>query len=370
MRRVALIAGLAAVLGCTERVRLPGAFSIAQDAGGEPESDGAYRDGAYRDGAYRSDASGDVDSGGAGGNDACQGQLQVRSLPVSRDIPKLIIALDLSMANATASSGTLLQVAQQSLSDLLPSYEGAIQFGYEPFPARTCSDGTCCAAMDLRVKPIGAMADEIRRELTCDVSGACRLASDQSPSFSALLASRKYYEAEGSSVSRFVLLLTDHDPLCNGEQSGCEEAVTETSLLASMSVKTVVIGLGAGVDHTDCMARIATKGQWSTAKKPSFANDVATLKPLLKTFFDTVSGHQCQLVLKSKPDTSQVFITFDNGQFVPHDPKRAEGWEFDSGSDTRITIFGTWCGQLTGGQVTSVAAGFLCSTCAGPDACK
>lgn len=364
MRQVALIAGLVVALGCTERVHLPGAISFDDNAGGDFGPDGSYR----------TDSSGDADSVNSGNADsgsadsgACQWRF--RSLPVNRDIPKLVVALDLSLANAAATSGTLLQVAQKSLSDLLPSYEGAIQFGYEPFPARTCTDGTCCAAMDLRIKPIGTTADEIQRELTCDVSGACRLDSEQSPSFSALLAARKYYEAEGSTVSRFVLLMTGHDPMCDGQPSGCEDAVAETSRLAVMGIKTIVVGLGAGADHTDCMARIATKGLWSTAKRPSFASEAATLKPLLKTVFDSVSGHQCQLALKSKPGTSQVVITFDD-RFVPHDPKRANGWEFDTGSDTRITIFGSYCNQLTDAQVTSVEAGYLCTTCAGPDVCK
>jgi hypothetical protein len=302
----------------------------------------------------------------ADGSDACEWQYS--SLPVKRDFPKLIIALDLSMANADATSGSLLEVAETSLRDLLPSYDAAIQFGYEPFPARSCASGTCCASLDLRVEPKGRTANAVQRELACDVSGACRLDSDQSPSFSALLAARQYYEAEGENVSRFVLLLTDHDPLCEGQQSGCEQAVAESSRLAALGVETIVVGLGAGADATDCMSRIAIQGAWSAAKRPSFAGDATTLKSLLKAVFDKVAECQCALALESRPATSQVVLTFDE-QFVPRDSKRVDGWDF-VGSNTRLGVFGAYCSQLTGGHVTSVEAGFICTTCAGPNACK
>lgn len=349
MPRAAVIAGMLLAVGCTERVRLPGSPSLPDllDSGSEapPDAGTDRRPPADADGCW---------------------EWQFRSLPVSRDIPKLIIALDVSVGNV--SGGSLLQSVQKALADLLPAYDGAIQFGYEPFPARTCTGGTCCAAMDLRVKPISRTAGAIQRELACDVSGFCRVESEQSPSFDALRACRKYYEAEASSASRFVLLLSDRDPVCDGEQSGCEEAGDETSRMAVLGIKTIVIGLGEGSDHTDCLARIANKGRWSTTKKPPFASDTDTLKPLLKTVFDDVSAHQCQLALKSEPaNKAQVVVTFDD-DFVPRDPKRTNGWEFDSGSDTRIDVYGFYCSLLTGSMVASVKAGLVC--CAGSDSCR
>jgi hypothetical protein len=340
--------------GCTDYLHLPGNTQAASSPDGKSSSDAGSRDRRSGDLRHAADACGE----------------EYRYLPFERNVPELIVALDLSMRNAAAPSGSLLQAAQQSLRELLPAYQGAIQVGYAPFPSGpTCSRGTCCAAPP-SISPALGTAAAIDSQMRCELAGACRTSSDQSPSFAVLRRCREFYDAENTSAPRFVLLLTDHDPLCDGEPSGCDDAVSEAARLAVLGVKTIVLGLGAGSEHTDCMEKIAVAGLWDS-RRPKFARDTATLKSYLKSVFDGISGHLCRIAIKSTRTFSaeRVVITFDDA-IVPRDPERLLGWEFDAGSDTRISVFGEWCDSLLRSQVKDVDVGATCSLCGGPYACR
>src|SRR3954470_2519628 len=125
---IPVLAIAASAFGCTQRIPLlPGVVSDGAIIGPGPTDTAPGADRAARD-----DASPGLDP------DTCQELIE--SVPVQAGDVEILVALDRSwsMMNRRLGDHTRLQTTRSELLALIKSYQGAIAFGYEEYPAKSC----------------------------------------------------------------------------------------------------------------------------------------------------------------------------------------------------------------------------------------
>ena len=124
--------------------------------------------------------------------------------------------------------------------------------------------------------------------------------------------------------------------------SPCDDAVAQVAKLNNHYSNTSVFGVGDG-SSSSCLDKLALYGGLTTAahivKTP---NDLAST---LGTVIDTIASEACTIEIHSSqaPDPKTVEVLFD-GIPVPMDP--SNGWTFDDGTTTVLTVHGSYCHAL------------------------
>lgn len=358
-------AGPAVFLACTERVVLEPQASLDHDDGGA--NDRPAKDNRMAD--------------RPGDGNPCD-EIR-RTISYRAESPSVIVSLDRSMSMRTRFGDTTrLAAAQQGLKSIVKPYQETVLFGYEDFPGDQgkCGADGCCAS-PVEVFPGPNTASAIEHAMSCDGPGpgsmdGCAQTSDQSPSFDALRRCREVYDLleNIAGKSRYVLLITDGDPSCSSRTlnpSPCERAVAEVAKLATAGVKTLIVGVSDDVGSTTCLDRMAQAGGGPKTAAPYYfpASDPAALKQQLAAMLITITSQACHVTLRTSPsDPGKVAISYD-GLPVPRDSAHREGWDFDAGSQTKITFYGNWCSRvMTSGDALEVTE--PCANCPAAHGCK
>jgi hypothetical protein len=377
---LAVTAGLAA---CRQTVVLDPALELDGGAGtsaGPIDATGAGGAG----GKDAADASADAAWGGAGtgggGRDGgrpesgfCFGGPS-QQLGVTLRAPDLIIAVDRSAAMQTWwGSGTRLQVIQTQTLALISKYQRAVRIGYAEFPApkETCNNGLGCCAGE--VEPPSSMSYNAVLHVIGDCDrNANGCVQGQRPLGDALGKIAKTFSSLNSAGrSRYTIVLMAGDPTCggggvgaDGGTSSCDNAAKAvTDLSRDQEVGTAIFGVGEEASGSACLDRLALNGGMGNVGKSPVYRLALTPNDLIQSLNNlvrTMAAEACHIDVRSPvldPTRVQLYI---GNQLVPVDG--VEGWTFDPGTTSKITVHGDWCDAL----VQQPASVELVSGCARP----
>lgn len=354
---------------CRQTVILDPAAGLDGGAGtGAPIVDAADgRDGASGSGGAGGNA-GAGGNGGAGGRDAgrpdsgvCFGG-PLQPIGFTLRAPDLVLAVDRSAAMQTwFGSGTRLQVIQQAVLELILKYQVAVRFGYEEFPGAggMCNNGLGCCAGDVTAPTSMSLAAIQHVINDCDNGNGNGCVLGQRPLADALTKIEKAYSyLNVTGRSRYTIVLTGGDPTCGGGSAGggdggnissaCDAAAKAvTDLSREQEVSTAIVGVGDEAMGSACLDKLALNGGLGTVGKSPVYRLALTpndLSQALNTLVRTMAEEACHIDVRSPiSDPTRVQLYVGNAT-VPVDG--VDGWSFDPGTTTKLTVRGSWCDKL------------------------
>jgi len=279
-------------------------------------------------------------SGGASGTFCPMGPVALP--PPTPEMPRVVVALDRSSAMTTGAFGnkTQLAAAQDALDVVVSKYDAVVKFAYVDFPSAdfTCNQNyECCAT---QVKSTQDASDFHDKEHACDAFGAGCPDSNQRP-MGAALESCKSFFGQGGGGKRYILLITDGEPTCNGG-SASGTCPDEASIVSQLSypggVKTRLVVLDLPGDP--CLTQL---GQTGGTTNPPFYASATSPDELAQTLGDvvgTMAADACTLDLSGSPGGPSDFTLFLNQVAIP---QGTDGWQYTDSSHTRIRLSDTVC---------------------------
>jgi hypothetical protein len=292
----------------------------------------------------------------------CGGQ-KLEATPVA---PNLLIVLDRSCSMTSLVGGvSKWKIAVDALVGLTTTYAQKVRFGMTLFPDLTAPD---CKQGAIPI-PVAPGADQaIQTLLEASLKKADPYFPD-GPCVTNIDTAVQQAATEpalgDASRESFLLLLTD------GKQAGCSAGGGDKGTVATLSalhdqqkVGTFVVGFGAGADPTSLNAFATAGGEpKQDPNDPTHqyyqAEDAAALSSALDTIIKSTFG--CKLALADKPpNTSEIYVFFDQKDSVPRDATHASGWDYDP-AQNEITFYGATCDELKKGAVTDVQVVYGCN---------
>lgn len=278
---------------------------------------------------------------------------------VSRVKVYTIVSFDRSSSMSTPfGEGTRLSVGQQALREAIRPYQNAVRFGYNEFPGNTttCTAALGCCAGNVLI-PVEGNADSIERKMAdCENRPGTCITAATAPIAEALTRCRSAF-ANTSSGDRYILLVTDSEPSCprgRDMMSACEDASSEAGdLNNNSSIKTIVVGVGDEVAHSDCLNDIASAGGAPRPGNPMQqfypARDSTSLKTYIGEIIRNMAKRTCQLDVLEIPDDPERVSLYFAGREIPRDRANRNGWNFDGA--IKITVYGAHCEMLQSGRI-------------------
>ena len=320
--------------------------------------------GVNPDGGAGADGQVGADAGPGPDAETCGAQTEPIEIINLGDPPDLLIVLDRSgsmiMAPGLFPVGTSKwNIMKSSLDQALHAREANIRFGLTVFP----TDNVCGVDPGARVPIALNNADAIMTYLDGTAPDG------NTPAHIALEEALTYYQSvTPNPAGQYVLFATDGIPNCGGDPPEMDtEAPTETvdavTALATAGVHTFVLGFGglfgldSGVLNDSALAGLEP----APGGPPHFyqADDAASLQAALDTIAGGIIVPSCSFELTSLPPVPEDVAVYFDGVAVPRNPSHVNGWDYHPDAST-ITFFGTYCDQLTSGQVSAVDFIFGC----------
>jgi hypothetical protein len=302
--------------------------------------------------------SGALDAGGPTGPSADGPNCGLERFAVERLPPDVLIVLDKSTSMLDFAKGILgcllLQCNSKwtdmtsALKSTVTATQGTVSWGLKLFP----SDSSCGVtdAVTAPVAPNNASAVN-------DAIDANK-PSGSTPTRLALESGGRYLMGLTTPNPRFVVLATDGQPNCAGQNSGADDMATIAAVasLASAGIPVFVIGVGIGADADATLSAMATAGGKPRQASPTYY-PVATSADL-SAALSAIGGQivSCTLPIKEPPDPTNIAVDAD-GMRVPRSP--TEGWDYGANGKT-IQLSGTWCTNYQNGMIKDVQTIFGC----------
>ncbi len=277
------------------------------------------------------------------------------------DPPDLLIVLDRS--GSMGSPLDLLDpfgdsrwtVMVDALKTITVAQDNNIRFGLAVFPTDdncAVAAGTEVAIADITAAPIGAWLDG---------SGP----NGNTPAhFSMQNALDVYAGIPVNPAGRYVLYATDGEPNCDeGGPDANAEVINAIDALFAEDIKTFVLGFGPvfGLDTTNLDAAALAGGVPKPGGPPHYyhAESAADLQMALEDIAGGIIVPSCEYELTElPPEPDDVTVTMD-GVPVPRSPSHTNGWDYHP-DEWHITFFGSYCDDLIGGSVATVAFSYGC----------
>ena len=276
--------------------------------------------------------------------------------------PNLLVVLDRSCSMTdNVGNQTKWDIAVAALTNMTTTFAGDIRFGLNLFPDKTPGE---CAQTETPV-PLGAGTEQAVQDLLAAAlvngdmyfpNGPCVTNID-----SAMEQAAADMALADPTRDSYVLLITD------GKQSGCNAAggnVGTEQIIADLwanEVGTFVLGFGNGTDAPQMNAFADAGGVPNNdpAQRYYKAEDQASLDAVLTTIANATLGCTFQLD-EAPPDSSKIYVFFDNTETVDKDTTHGQGWDYDPATN-QVTFYGDDCDRLKEGTVTDVDIVFGCN---------
>jgi hypothetical protein len=246
-----------------------------------------------------------------------------------------------------------MEAVHRALRDLRAEYPRAFHPGFQEFPGPrslpVCATNGCCAGPVAPAHPDSWNA--VERQLRCDqTQGGCVATSPDAPLHEALAGCRRHFadlDLRGATGPRFVLVITDGDPRCTGMADLCAFAVLEAAALRTRQVGTIVLGVSDDAKGASCLREV---GDIGSDGRSGGSFHLATTEDQLRRALVSEIGRRlaspiCRITLEAPPNRDQVLVWVDDHP-VRRDRSRTSGWDFESQSLTRLTLFGDACERL------------------------
>jgi hypothetical protein len=239
-----------------------------------------------------------------------------------------------------------------SLTKVLSSSTNGLNWGLKFFSTPASGTGgrggtttTSCyvsAGVEVAVGP----------ETATTIGNAIRTAgtSTSTPTRAAIEAAVTYLKGVSDSNSKYILLATDGEPNCSAgttSTSGSDLPATVLAIQEAVKAgyKVFVIGVGPEAANLTSLAQAGGTEKFYSALSPD------ELSSALSSIVTTVVA-TCTYELPSVPATPDAVGVFIDKSVIPKDD--AEGWGYEAGSNSTITIRGSYCDDLKSGKKTQV----------------
>jgi hypothetical protein len=265
----------------------------------------------------------------------------------------------IELGGGDSSVATKWEVALDAIDYMLDEFAARANFGMSVFPHSELSTEETCHP-DGSTFPVCTVPDAcIEGNTLVDVGpnneGAIRSALDATlpacctPTGATLATYLGYPQLSDPTADNYILLVADGEETCGGDAP----AIAAELRAQDSNVRTFVIGFGDEVDPVELTA-IAEAG--GTARDGDLAYYQADNAQELEDAFAEIGGRalNCSYSLGGVPPDPQDLYAYFDGQPVPRDPSRQNGWDYDAGRN-EIVFFGAACDALQNGDVEDLA---------------
>jgi hypothetical protein len=286
------------------------------------------------------------------------------SLELEYVAPNLLFVLDRSCSMRAAPSGSTLSkwaVAVGGINQVITDHGDDIRYGLTLFPdliggnctqesfAFPTASGNGAGIQTLLTSALG-LSDPYYPDGPCVTNidtGLQQAATD--PAL-----------ADPARAS-YLMLVTD-----GAQSSGCSAAGADAGseaivldLFGNRGIPTFVIGFGSAVDAQQ-LNKLAIAGGTALTGTAKYykAETAGQLDQALATIADIVVS--CDYKIDPPPPVlAQTYVWFEKTAKVPRDTSHADGWDFDTATNT-LTFYGSYCTQLKTRAVDTVDVVYDC----------
>lgn len=367
MRALSILC-LLSIAGCGARSGL----EITSDAAGldAPRLDGGRRDAGTDAPGLDTPPPRDVPRLDTPPPDGCIA-VNVELTPILAEVLLVIdrsTSMGWALTGPTGPGASRWSILDNALRTELPRWDASSDLGALFFPEVGDACGTG-GVPDLTPIPSGAAS-------VLSLFGAAG-PGGRTPTAAAMMVAQRYFETHRDpGRPQAVVLATDGAPNCNpdldrrtcrctggaGLPVGCTEAalclddaraVTSITALASIDVPTYVIGIDGDPDPelSRVLTRLAVAGGRPNPLDPGRGYYSVTRPTDLGAALTVIEASiaRCTLELEGPaPMDAPTTVTID-GDVIPHDPTRTDGWEWSTDGEGHIELFGPACDRAQDG---------------------
>ncbi len=300
--------------------------------------------------------------------------------------PNVVIVFDRSssmLQQPMTGTGTLWVQTGAAMKAVVNATQAEIRWGLGFFP----TDGLC-GVMPIEVPVAANNFPAIQKSIDA------KAPSGNTPTAAAMKQATAYLDTVTDPSRKYILLATDGAPNCGpcnppcpagwtdkganccrkacpncGESCNtCESGDTDGALAAVTAAAmkgyhTFVVGLATDPVWEGVLDQMAERGLEARMGMPKYykVSDQAELEVAMKGIAERIISCEFALAPSSMardPDRTRMFL---DGNPVPRDPTRKEGWEYGPG-DKSIIFYGSWCQMVQSGPGKGVTAYFGCGT--------
>jgi hypothetical protein len=249
-----------------------------------------------------------------------------------------------------------------ALNGVVMNTQGNINWGLMFFPAGGAGGNNNCNVTGPIIAPVTANAPPI----AAAYAAAGNQPGGRTPTRAAVNAGAMYLNGLTDNNPKYILLATDGEPNCLGQNQGADDAgaimaVTNAYAGGNGPIKGIfVVGVGnvaTAVMTLNSMATAGGKPQAADAMGRIYfpADNQAQLEAALATISGQIKSCTFQLGAVP-PDPTNIAVLGDN-KAIPKDP--VNGWSYGAGM-TSVVLNGTSCAGVTAGTIQQVSTIFGC----------
>lgn len=299
---------------------------------------------------------------GSDAGEICGAQTEPIEIINLGDPPDMLIVLDRSgsmmlppgLIPVGTSKWVLMKNALQALLD---AKQHNIRFGMTVFP----TNDDCGVDPGARVPIALSNGGAIMSYLNSISYGG------NTPATYALAEALTYYQSlPENPAGRYVLFATDGAPNYGGDPPNVDittdaETIQAVADLAAAGIHSFVLGFGSGLPSSTLNDAAQAGLEPRPNGPPHFyqAEDETSLNNALMAIAGGIIVPSCSFALASLPPVPDDVAVYFDGVPVPRNPGHVNGWDYHPDAGT-ITFFGSYCDDLTSGQVASVEFLFGC----------
>jgi len=375
-RSILSVFGVLALLACSATNGAGSAPGKGTGANGAGASSGVGAGNSSSSGASGPDIKANDDAG-PGSGDVMNGVCANQPFDLQRKPAEILIVLDRSGSmkdGVDGNTGSATNPSKWSLvvpgvNEVVTATDSSVSWGLKVFPESTgneCQASSVTSTIPVPIAPANAKA-------VTDAVTAIVDEGDGTPTGSAINAAVAYLETLTDPNPKFILLATDGEPSCAditnspGTNSGAARtyAVTAIQNAAAAGFKTIVVGVATTKDTAkQALNDMAVAGQMPRADNNPLATKfyLATTKDELVASLQAITGEvaSCVFDLTAVPPAPDNIAVHVNDTKAPHDPTKADGWDYTDSTLKQIQIYGSWCDQIKAANANTVNFVFGC----------
>lgn len=301
-------------------------------------------------------------TGQGGGSGVLNGECDQVNFQTKRRPTEILLLLDRSASmveHEIASGVTRWQGVVEAVKAAVSATNASVDWGLKLFPESTdneCEPSSVTSAVDVPIAP--ANADVVNSTIDMTVAEG-----DGTPTGDAVQQASAYLASEAKDSQKFILLATDGQPSCS-DLSGSDPkdgtaardwAVSQVAAAATEGFPTYVLGVldpdpsDTTLETLNSMAKAGGRpaGDVNPLAKAFY---LATTPEALTQALAEITGEvaSCEFPFdKAPPDPTNIAVKV-NGEMVPQDATRSDGWEYTDDTHRGVEMYGSWCQQIQG----------------------
>ncbi len=307
-----------------------------------------------------------VESGGSAGATQCG----LQYFDLERKPADVLLLLDRSASqqdppedyvdmNGMTVTTPKWDLIRPALLTVIPATDTAINWGMKTFPEGGTGDGDACLAESLTDRIDVPVAEQNAGAVTSAINAESD-DGDGTPTGDTIRRAVTYLTTLDDTNPKYILLATDGEPSCinvgpgdgdEGQSAARPYAIDAITEALGLGIPTFVMGVGtnktSAVDTLNAMATAGGRPAPSANPRANafyLGNSTEQLTAALEAI--AIDVKTCVFPLQSKPDDpSNIAVNID-GEKVPPDDTKVDGWSYNDAAQTVVEIYGSWCEKV------------------------